>query len=314
MRTKGRTRRRFRLPSLPAQGAPNVCRLDLLHHVTHAPAAVRILEDGRIARRLVDDGSILDAHRSMVTWLAPNRWVRGSRHGTVQFSFDFAELVAGRRLYWVEYVEGRAIPTCRLLVTDADVRDLPLRRYDPDRSRGPLRLLDGAWFWRDDVAMEIMFDGDIPLSRCRGLAAVAHNQDYCGRGSAVRCGEVEASTAETAARVLGGFMAGRYGMPAAALVTAGGELAPLVAEGLTGIRVALGVDFGGVAGAVRRKRDVDELVRAALLHLSVGDVAGAVSTVALAASARRVRRALDRLLTRRLAPARRAAVVSAGVS
>ncbi len=76
--------------------------------------------------------------------------------------------------------------------------------------------------------------------------------------------------------------------------------------GLADIRAAFGLDAGRLSGTVRGKRRVDELVRSALLRLSVGDAAGAEDTVALAASTGRVRRSLARLLERRSTAARRA--------
>ena len=74
-----------------------------VHHVTHVEAALRILADGHIARSLIFDESILNETRTTVVWMSPNVWFHGSRYGNVQFSFDFADLVRGRKLYWVEF-------------------------------------------------------------------------------------------------------------------------------------------------------------------------------------------------------------------
>lgn len=135
---------------------------------------------------------------------------------------------------------------------------------------------------------------------------MAHHRDYCGRGSAARCGEVSTSTTDVSARILAGFLAGRHPIPTRAVHPGDGVEGSIVTYGLADIRAALGLDAGRLSGTVRGKRRVDELVRSALLRLSFGDAAGAEDTVALAASTGRVRRSLARLLERRSTAARRA--------
>lgn len=183
-----KTTKAYRLPKGALRQGHGCTRLDALYHVAHLADAVRILEDLRIPARRVDDDSVLDSHRVSVVWTAPNRWPStGSRYGTVEFAFDFARLVEGRRLYWVEGVERRRRGTCRLLVSGGDVDGLPVRRYDPERTRGPLRLVDGQWFWRDDLELELMVHEDLPISSCDVVSVVAHHRQYCQGGPVARC-------------------------------------------------------------------------------------------------------------------------------
>jgi len=81
------------------EGQDGTCTvLRSAHHVTHAEAALRILDDGKITRGLIYDESVLNDTRTTVVWLSPNTWYWGN----VQFTFDFSDIVAGRKIYWVE--------------------------------------------------------------------------------------------------------------------------------------------------------------------------------------------------------------------
>lgn len=257
---------------------------------------MRILEDKTISARRVDDDSILDEHRISVVWTAPNQWSnKGSRYGTVQFTFDFAELIEGRNLYWVEGVDGRSLDTCRMLISDKDVKGLPLKRYDPQASRGPLRLMNGEWFWKSDLEFELMIHGDLPLSQCRAVDAIVHNRNHCSRGSAYRCDEVTRNEIETAARLLAGALGGQYKLPYSSFVE-DDRVSLLLQRGWTGILDALDND---IDGSIRRKEEVDLVMAAALARLSSGNSNVAADLASLISSQRRVRSSLKRMLNRR---------------
>ncbi len=255
-----------------------------------------------IAGRQVTDESCLEGHSVTATWLSPNRWVDGSRYGTVRFGFDFLDLIRGRKLYWVEDVPERAVPACRLLVTANDVSHLPVRRYRPRTSEGPIRLIGGEWFWRDDIAIELMFEGDLPISRCCEIDIVQHHQRQCGRGSAWRCDDLRLEADDFAGRILAGALAQRFSLPAPALVKKKGGETDLVIRGLKGISDALD-GHGRISGPVRRKEDVDQIVRAALLQISIGDAAGARGIITVIGSAKRLRSSITRILDRCVEPA-----------
>jgi hypothetical protein len=76
--------------------------MDVVHHVTHTSAALRILEDRKISRGPIYDECSLNDSRTTVVWLSPNQRVYGSRYGNVEFTFDFNALVNGQKIYWLE--------------------------------------------------------------------------------------------------------------------------------------------------------------------------------------------------------------------
>jgi len=102
------------------KGAEVCSKLEEIFHVTHLEAAHRILVDGRLHAGLVFDESRLNKERILVNWLSPNYWHRGSRYGNVQFSFDFSQLIEGKRFYWVEVMRKYRPKACRILITDEE--------------------------------------------------------------------------------------------------------------------------------------------------------------------------------------------------
>ena len=72
---------------IPGKGVTGTCSvMDVVHHVTHTPAALRIIEDQKISRGLIYDKCSLRDSRTTVVWLSPNQWVNGSRYGNVEFT------------------------------------------------------------------------------------------------------------------------------------------------------------------------------------------------------------------------------------
>jgi hypothetical protein len=294
MATKKRTKGIYRLGVVDSGPIGRCAPLCEIHHVSHLMTARRILRKGRIPSRLVDDESRLDG-RASVCWLAPNQWGhRGSRYGTVQFTFDFEELVRNREIFWVEGVPGRRLPACRLLITCNRARRLKLKRYDPERTEGPLRRVGGSWYWRDDLEFEVMLDGGLSLTNCLRVSVVPHNGDRC-RDS---CGEVGQAESETAARLLAGLMRARYLLPEASFAQAG-RASPLLHSGWFGLVDALDLINRDPGGSVKSADGVDTVVRTALSQMSRGDAAGASETVLAVAGGKRVRKSLRRLLQRR---------------
>ena len=101
--------------------------MDLVHHVTHTHAALRIIEDRKITRGLIYDKCSLNDTRTTVVWLSPNQWVNGSRYGNVEFTYNFKNLTKHCKVYWVEVHTGYSPHACRFLITDEDVSHLPVR-------------------------------------------------------------------------------------------------------------------------------------------------------------------------------------------
>ncbi len=162
--------------------------LGRVQHVTHVTLARRIIEDGHIAPALVGEGCLASTRRR-VAWVSPNTWGPGSRYGSVEFAFDWLPLLGRRSLMWVEEIKY-GLQTVRFLLTDkaADWLPLGLLPYNPSADDGPIQYVGGNWFRRHDIVVEIMIDGDIPLSACLELGFVMHHPTYCSlkRSIAVR--------------------------------------------------------------------------------------------------------------------------------
>jgi hypothetical protein len=263
-------------------------------HVTHAPAALRILEDGQITRGLIRDESKLNAYRTTVTWLSPNHWVWGSRYGNVEFSFDFESLANGRRLYWVESIDYSP-SACRFLVTDQDVSSLPVSVYDPDTDTGPLRRIAGEWWWKSDITLELMFDGDLSLSTCQELNFVRHHANMCaidirkctdiGKPGDVAGSRIIAYVLSRNVRVVDHLLVGDKNR----------DISSAMEQGLSYLPIVLGACSNIISGVIAKRASVEALVRSALLQFAMGDIIRARSTVSLAVNDDAVVKALGRI-------------------
>jgi hypothetical protein len=150
-----------------------------VYHVAHVPTALRIIEDETLRADLVYDESLLNIHRIRVVWLSPNSWAFGSRYGNVEFQLDWLTLIAGKHLYWVESISKYSPPALRLLITDTSPPG-SLEPYDPAAACGPLRLSpDGTYAWNGLYCLEIMHEGDLPLSAVTKIDFVKHHSTYC---------------------------------------------------------------------------------------------------------------------------------------
>ena len=160
-------------------GGDSYVHLDTVHHTAHVPQAQRIIQDGRITAGLVYDESRLRRSRLAVSWLSANHWAYGSIYGNVEFGFHWPEVVAGRRIYWVEAMDYRP-PAYRFLLTKRNLNDSKLvRPYDPAKDDGPLRCTDGKWYANLSFTSEFMVDDDLPMDVCRRIDFVQHHRDLC---------------------------------------------------------------------------------------------------------------------------------------
>ena len=192
---------RISIPKSGEMGA-NISELDEIYHVVHPPEARRILEVGKISAGIVYDESRLNVTRAHVVWLSANRWSPGSIYGTVEFTFPWLPLVAGKRFYWVESMPGYRPPAYRILITDKDLSSLPfLRPYNPSTDKGPLRERNGTWYWNHGDTSEFLLERTLDLSECVNFQGTSHRPDRC-RMHGSQCTELQTSTYKTTARML----------------------------------------------------------------------------------------------------------------
>src|SRR5437764_10063778 len=148
----------------PAKGRTGTCTvLRCVHHVTHTEAALRILADYKITRGLIYDESVLNDTRTTVVWLSPNTCFHGSRYGNVQFSFDFTDIVAKRKVYWVEAQTKYSPHAYRFIISDENLSHLPVKAYDVNADEGPLRYEASLWYWNSTRTAEFWMDDTLLL-------------------------------------------------------------------------------------------------------------------------------------------------------
>jgi len=159
--------------------APNSSELTTVRHVAHVPHARRIIEDGRIKAGLVYDESRLNTSRISVAWVSANTWGPGSIYGTVEFQFKWNDLIASRKIYWVEAMQNYKPPAYRFLLSKRDILPGLIKPYDPAKENGPLKLKDNVYHWNGNRTSEFMIDDDLTLDRCTGIDFIIHNSNIC---------------------------------------------------------------------------------------------------------------------------------------
>jgi hypothetical protein len=159
--------------------AADGAELATVRHVAHVPGACRIIEDRRIKAGLIYDESKLNKSRIGVTWVSANTWGPGSIYGTVEFNFAWADIVSGRKLYWVEAMETYQPPAYRFLLSKRTFETEPMKPYNPEKDDGPLQLRGGKYYWNDAYTSEFMIEDDLTLDRCTGIRFVMHHETYC---------------------------------------------------------------------------------------------------------------------------------------
>jgi len=263
----------------------NVSQLLEVHHVVHPPAARTILEHGSIRTGIVHDESRMNQTRHVVTWLSANRWQYGSLYGTVQFTFPWLQLIAGKHFYWVEAIRY-GNPAYRILITDKDLGSLKfLTPYDPSQDQGPLRERNGTWYWNSRDTSEFMVDRDLDLSECIAFKGVHHRKDRC-RLYGMACSERNTVPFVTGGRMLAFLLAGgNHAVDPALRIKAEGlsrSLSPSVDDGVSGIWFELvTADAARFEGKVRQPEQSVPIVRGALALLGAGRRDEARSLVSL---------------------------------
>lgn len=205
MPTKNRGRiewEKYKVDSNLGRPSDHRSPLEEVMHIAHADQACDILEDGRLRAGLIYDESRLNRTRLPVNWLSANRWKDGSMYGNVAFHFAWSDLVSECRFYWVEAIEIYSPVAFRILASRQDLSGIPeLASYDPAIDDGPLRLLDGRWYWRADKTSEFLIDRDLSISDCLELRFIEHHHTLCRlRGAA--CKDKDASLSRTGGKVL----------------------------------------------------------------------------------------------------------------
>ena len=112
--------------------------------------------------------------------MSANTWGPGSIYGTVEFQFDWANMIEGRRIYWVEAMMDYRPPAYRFLLSRRDY--IPgglITPYNPTTDGGPLQLRNGVYYWNVNYTSEFMIEEDIPVDRCTGFRFVSHHTQYC---------------------------------------------------------------------------------------------------------------------------------------
>jgi hypothetical protein len=153
--------------------------IERVRPVAHLTAAQRIVEDGTIRSGLVYDKSILNKSRIVVTWLSANTWNDGSLYGTVEFLFDWDDIVKDQKIYWVEGIDEYKPPAFRLLLSKRITPSRHVVEYDPEKDDGPLRFENGKWLRARNLNSEFMLEEDLSLSRCVELDFVKHHHRFC---------------------------------------------------------------------------------------------------------------------------------------
>lgn len=192
-------------PVDPKKKTDNSClEFNEVTHVAHTTDAIRVIEDRRIRSTLVYDESCLNTKRTQVSWVSPKTWADGYIYGNIAFVFDWAELVSGKKVYWVEHRQTTGQQICRFLISDNDFTDHALHEYDYTQPHGPLffDVEAGKWYHNNHVTSEYMILSDLQLSDCKGIRFVDHHPRYCNKWGA-RCPDLDRISRKAGAEVIG---------------------------------------------------------------------------------------------------------------
>jgi hypothetical protein len=161
-----------------------------------------MFEDRKIRSSLIWDESRLNNTRTCVAWLSPNRWTNGSLYGNINFHFDWRDLVAGKRFYWVEAIKSYRPPAFRILITAKDPGS-GLQLYPIEDASGPL-FYDSKkdlWYRNGDFTGEFMVDEDLSLHDCKTVDSGNHNESICRKDGAA-CSDRKLTWNKAGARLL----------------------------------------------------------------------------------------------------------------
>ena len=152
--------------------------LTTVRHIVHVPPSRRIAEDGRIRAGLIYDESRLNRSRISVAWVSANTWAYKSIYGTVEFQFDWKDILGNKGIYWVEAMPYSPA-AYRFLLTERSVPSRLAVPYDPLSDDGPLQFSGGKWYWNAKFTSEFMVEEDLRLTRTTGLDFVNHHPKIC---------------------------------------------------------------------------------------------------------------------------------------
>lgn len=152
-----------------------------VHHICHLKDALRIIEDGLIRSSLIWDESCLNNTRTCVSWLSPNDWGFGSIYGSVQFNFNWADIISNKKFYWVEAMHQYSPHAYRILITDLDYVSQGLLQYDPIIGDGPIYFdeMHDTWYRNGNYTGEFLIDRDLDLNKCISIEFINHNKTRC---------------------------------------------------------------------------------------------------------------------------------------
>jgi hypothetical protein len=268
----------------PAKGRTGTCTALLkIHHVTHVQAALRILADSKIARGLIYDESKLNDTRTTVVWLSPNEWFYGSRYGNVQFTFDFVDIIANRKVYWVE-VRNYNPPAYRFIISDQDLSHLPVLQYDATSEDGPLCYDEGVWYWNSNCTAEFLLDASLSLYQCKKVDFIKHHDKFCSLQGG--CGDVGTNGDRAAGRVIGYVLSRDLPIIDEPLIVTNPKkaLSAAAERGISRLCFGLGATSNKLEGPLKASATVDAALRAALLQFALGESNAAKETAALISS------------------------------
>jgi hypothetical protein len=230
-----------------------------------------------------------------VVWLSPNQWYWGSRYGSIQFTYSFEDLIKGRKIYWVEVQKGYNPHACRFLITDKDVKHLPVQVYDAAGEEGPLRYADGLWYWNYTYTGEFLLETSLLLHDCRKVDFIKHHAQLCALGG---CYEQGKEGDGAGGRVIAYLLSRKTDVIDKPLVENDPKKArsSAVERGLSHMCMALGAISGKLSGPLNSNASVDSILRAALLQYAEGERKSAIETVKLIGSDELFRRRLGSMV------------------
>ena len=207
----------------------------------------------------------------------------------MQFTFDFSDIAARRKIYWVEARKYKR-DAYRFIISDQDLSNLPVTAYDPVMEDGPLRQFNGLWYWNSLHTAEFMLDSSLILHFCKKIDFILHHDRFCAAPGG--CGDLGSDGTKAAGRLLAFLLSrGFRGFNELLIETVPKSALSTAAE--RGISQAYRQLSGSNAGPANANDDVDAALRAALLQYAVGETVLAQATAKLISS--------DDLLRRRLA-------------
>jgi len=149
-------------------------------HVSHISSSLTILKEKQFRRGLVsDEKSKLNTKRILITWTSPNYWSHGFPYGNVSFQFDWADLIAEKKYYWVESVPHPKSTACRILITTKEYKNL--EEYIPEQPDGPwwYDRAKNQHYYNNKYWLEFMIEDDLRIDQNIEINFVNHHKELC---------------------------------------------------------------------------------------------------------------------------------------